>query len=170
MHIGQILRHAVSRSATAHSITPTPSVARIPSDAATVTLSKEARAAGETANETAEGKNARELRELLSKFDFHSIAPRDMARLATELVKRGEVASEDVSSFLTTDIDLMERAAPDAQMNMVEHFDRMLRAAESATVSEPVGFEYAVKYREQASELLSNVMSFAASDRLHIRG
>lgn len=137
------------------------------SDAVRVTLSPASRM--QAAPSAAELEKAAEMRALLGKYDFRNVTPREMALLANKLSEGyGELSREAIESFIGIEKNLVAEIDPDTRIDMVAHFDRMLAGAQQANTREPGYFDFTVQYRQLASKTLSDVMSFAASDRLHI--
>lgn len=119
------------------------------------------------AQATGANKKANELRELLQQYDFHHISPRQLANLAGELVKQGEMSREAPNAFIGVELDTLIPMDPDQPIDMVAHFKMMLDSIEAAAATDPT-LDYALAHRRQASQVLADVMSFANSSRLHL--
>ena len=138
--------------------------------ATTVQISDEARRqiAGTDSQSTATTDPAFQLRQLVAKYDFRSITPRQMAHVAGALFEAKELSENAATSFVGVDFNLAEQMDPDKPIDMVAHFKHMQDVAEDANVREPGYFDFAVKFREEASQALRDVMSFATDTRVHV--
>jgi hypothetical protein len=109
-----------------------------------------------------------ELRKFLSKFDFHNITPRQMAEVGGELFKLEEVSEDVASAFIGVEMNLVNEMDPDQPIDMEKHFEHMLNVATGANAAEPGYFDFAVKFRQEASKALQDTISFISDDRSHI--
>ena len=135
----------------------------------TVTISDAARHAATLNPKDDKNTITPELRDLVMQYDLHSITPRQMGNLGSELLKRGEISQEAAASFVSVEMNTVVARDPDKPIDMVAHFQRMLNSVEIEARSDST-FGYAVYYRKQASQALSDVLSFADSGRSHISG
>lgn len=142
---------AAPRASTQHSASP----------ATRVTLSREATAASSLTDQ-----NATEMRELLGKYDFHNITPREMAKIGSELFSRRELSDVATSSFIGIENDLIVAQDPDKPIDVVAHFEHLL--AVEVRYEADAGTDNGVRFRQTGLDALRDVMSFASSDRLHI--
>jgi uncharacterized glyoxalase superfamily metalloenzyme YdcJ len=142
---------AVARLSTTHAESP----------AARVTLSREA-----TSASSPNDQNATEMREILGKYDFHSITPREMARIGTELFSRHELSDVATSAFIGIENNLIVAQDPDKPIDVVAHFEHLL-AIETRYEADN-GTENGVRFRQTGLDALRDVISFASSDRPHI--
>lgn len=110
---------------------------------------------------------AKELRNLLKQYDFHNMTPNQMSELGVVLFSRGELSEEIASSFYSVEKNFFDEPDPNKPMDMVAHFNWMLSVVENEYKTDP-SLDYAVKYRQQASQALADVMSFTKSNRNHI--
>jgi hypothetical protein len=132
--------------------------------ATVVHFSKEASAVATDAGKD----SGSELRALLGQYDFHNISARQMAQVGGVLFERKEISAHAAASFIGVETNLAEPLDPDKPIDMVQHFQRMSDAAAGANVREPGYFDFAVKYRQEATKALTDVMSFATDNRTHI--
>jgi hypothetical protein len=116
----------------------------------------------------AEGREASELRDFLSKFDFRSITPRQLAQVGGALFERGEISEDAASAFVGVETNLVESLNPDKPIDVVQHFQHMLSVAAAANEKEPGYFDFAVKFRQEASKALDDTISFVSDGRSHI--
>jgi hypothetical protein len=104
-----------------------------------------------------------ELRQLLAKYDFHAISPRQMAQVGGKLFERGLLSENAATSFIGVETNLVEPMDPDKPIDMVQHFARMLNVAVDADAREPGYFDFAVRFRQEASRALRDVMALGSS-------
>jgi hypothetical protein len=134
-----------------------------------VRISVAARKLSSSGETTTEGTDpASAMRELLAKYDFHSITPRQMAEVGGALYERHEISTDAASSFIGVETNLVEPMDADKPIDMVQHFQHMLDVAADANKREPGYFDFAVKFRQEASRALTDVMTFVADDRSHV--
>src|ERR1035437_4223560 len=137
----------------------------------TVTISDAARQAATVDlknNSTVNSSSAAsELRALIKQYDFHNITPRQMATLGGELYKRGDLSIDNADSFIAVNIDTEVKINPDKPIDAVAHFNWMLDTFETAARRDSTMNSAAV-YRRQDSKALTDVISFANSDREHV--
>lgn len=155
------LTHAIKHQA---SLQATPS-----SERGTVTISDAARRAAslDPIGDNAAISAITELHSLIKQYDFHSITPRQMANLAGELFKRGEISNEAACSFIGVEMNTVVERDPNKPIDMVAHFKFMLDTVATAASGDAT-LSYAAANRKQASQALADVISFANSDRQHI--
>jgi hypothetical protein len=103
-----------------------------------------------------------ELRQLLAKYDFRSISPRQLAQLGGMLHARGLLSENAATSFIGVETNLAEPMDPDRPIDMVQHFQHMLDVALEAHAREPGDFDFAVRFRQEASQALRDVMALSA--------
>lgn len=115
----------------------------------------------------AETESAKELRSLLKQYDFHNITPNQMSALGVMLFMKGEISQDVSCSFISVEMNFVDEPDPDKPMDMVAHFNWMLGIVENEYKTDS-SFDFAVKYRQQASQGLADVMSFVKSNRNHI--
>jgi hypothetical protein len=110
---------------------------------------------------------ASELRALVKQYDFHNITPRQMANLAGELYKRGEISDVAEGGFIGVELNTEVAMDENKPIDMVAHFKRMLNNVEDAVQSDSA-LKDAVSFRRQDSKALADIMSFADSNRKHV--
>jgi hypothetical protein len=115
----------------------------------------------------AETESAKELRNYLKQYDFHNISPNQMSQLGGMLFMRGEISQDAVGSFISVEMNFADEPDPDKPMDMVAHFNMMLDVVEKEYKTDR-SFDFAVKYRQEASKGLADVLSFVKSNRNHI--
>ena len=120
--------------------------------------------AGEHSPAARDGRTA-QLHQLVSKYDLRNITPREMAQLGGALFERGEISESAASSFIGVERNLVEGLDPDKPMDMEKHFQGMLDVAMEAETRERGYFDFAVKFRLEASRALHDVMTFVDSGR-----
>lgn len=108
---------------------------------------------------------AAELREFLRAFDFSSITPNQMAQVGGRLFEKMAISESAASAFIGVEKNLVDEMDPDKAIDMYAHFQRMLDVATSASAAEPGYFDFAVKFRREASKALDDVTSFVSGDR-----
>ncbi|WP_420994302.1 hypothetical protein ACKI2N_010120 [Cupriavidus sp. 30B13] len=109
------------------------------------------------------------LRELMSRYDFNRITPRQMAYLATELYSRGEISEDATSSFIGIDISTVEGMDLDEPIDMVAFAKSRLDCTEKdvRTGSKPY-LAWTLYFYRESSQTLADMVSFADSAREHI--
>jgi hypothetical protein len=134
-----------------------------------VTISDAGRqlAEADVARKAAETESAKELRNILKQYDFHNISPNEMSALGGMLFMRGEISGDVACSFIGVEKNFADEPDPDKPMDMVGHFNMMLDIVQNEFKTDP-SFDFAVRYRQQASQGLADVMSFVKSYRNHI--
>jgi hypothetical protein len=137
----------------------------------TVSISEAARrkASAEKAgvDQPAKDDPASELRALVKQYDFHNITPRQMANLAGELYKRGEISENAAGGFIGVELNTEVAMDENKPIDMVAHFKWILNNFEVAARNDST-LNDAVDFRRQDSKALSDVMSFADSNRQHV--
>lgn len=118
-------------------------------------------------DQPAKDDSASELRDLVKQYDFHNITPRQMANLAGELYKRGEISEVAVCGFNGVEMNTFVPMDENKPIDMVAHFKRMLDNVEEAVQSDS-SLKDAVSFRREDSKALADIMSFAKSNRQHI--
>lgn len=114
-----------------------------------------------------ETESAKELRNLLKQYDFHNMTPNQMSELGGMLLMRGEISQDVACSFISIEMNFVDEPDPNKPMDMVAHFNMMLDVVENEYKTDP-SFDFAVAYRQQASQALADVLSFVKSNRNHI--
>lgn len=158
-----------SRNTTQRSFSPTitkPSSYIPANSSAIVTISDAARHAASADNIPPPGgiSTTAELRSFIKQYDFHNTTPTQMATLAGELRKRGEISNDAACSFIGVETNTIIEMDPNKPIDMVAHFKMMLDTVENAARSDPT-LSFAVSYSRGAYKALEDVMSFANSDR-----
>jgi len=137
----------------------------------TVSISEAARrkaSAEKTAvDQPAKDDPASELRDLVKQYDFHSITPRQMANLAGELYKRGEISDIATGGFIGVEKNTVVPMDENKPIDMVAHFQWILNNVEDAVQSDS-SLKDAVSFRREDSKALADIMSFANSNRQHV--
>lgn len=114
-----------------------------------------------------ETESAKELRSFLKKYDFHSITPNQMSEIGGMLFMKGEVSQDVACSFISVEMNFVDEPDPNKPMDMVAHFNWMLDIVQKEYQTDS-SFDFAVKYRQQASQALADVLSFMKSTRNNI--
>lgn len=110
---------------------------------------------------------ASELRDLVKQYDFHNITPRQMANLAGELYKRGEISDIATGGFIGVEKNTVVPMDENKPIDMVAHFQWILNNVEDAVQSDS-SLKDAVSFRREDSKALADIMSFANSNRKHV--
>lgn len=111
--------------------------------------------------------SAKELRNLLKQYDFHNITPNQMSELGGMLFMKGVISQDVANSFISVEMNFFDEPDPNKPMDMVAHFNMMLDVVENEYKTDH-SFDFAVKYRQQASQGLADVLSFVRSNRNHL--
>jgi len=109
----------------------------------------------------------KDLRELVSQYDFNNITPRQLGQLANELYSRGELTAEETANLVGTELDTEPPRDPNEPIDMQAHFEFMRSAVAEAGKNDST-LNWAVQNRELAVQTLANLMSFASDTRDHI--
>jgi hypothetical protein len=149
--------------------------AREESPAALVRLSEAARRgslarpgpAALSGGSSTERAKAERLRELVSKLDFHSITPRQLAKLGSTLFEAEELSADATSALIGIENSLVTPMNADEPIDMYAHFERLVRDV-SQNTAEP-GSANGLRYRQGGLDALNDITSFATSDRLHVQ-
>ena len=175
MHINLNFLSPAARGSALHlpTITVRPQVSspNVRNPESTVSISEAAlrKASAEKAavDQPAKDDPASELRDLVKQYDFHNITPRQMANLAGELYKRGEISDIATGGFIGVEKNTVVPMDENKPIDMVAHFKRMLNNVEDAVQSDS-SLKDAVSFRREDSKALADIMSFANSNRKHV--
>ncbi len=139
-------------------------------DSTSVTISEEGRRAmlaeGSPQEDATRLDVSLETDELIRKYDFHAITPNQFTQLGVELFRRGEITQDAANSFISVEMNTVVEMNPNQPIDMVAHFQRMLAAAQKMAQSGETS-DFAVRYREQATNALSKLVEI--SEQGHLR-